>query len=902
MQFIDNTGHIFYQQSYSELPIGYEYETNDYIFWIDDENYCGHKLSIDNYYIKPIRALVSNKVDKISIKIDSKIFNLISSSSVQQKLSSNNDLSSYIEFEENSDDFKQTLNTEDIFIIKDDEFTIIPFYVVCKSDEEATWNTQILIKVTYQDRSVEYCPITIGAVFYDESEELIINGKNIGVNLPKNIINAIYQHSIYSDISNDTLYNEKLKEYLMNFMNIKGECGNFNSAINSLKWFGYGDKVKLTKLLKTDNTLLDQYVRDSFDISNDIIDSFKKFNPTAFISLTLLENQEIEDTWSFDFNKDFYGEGKCDFENLFDKLTSYSKDDIEFYASYYKWTFEEFAIKLSYLKYFYEKYFLPIHMKIHSSSIERRCYANDIKLTTVPFSKICSKPVLMQESDVTVKFPSTKNQYIYTSKHYVDENFNEFTNTEDLGRLSSENIYYIDDLCIPIKVKFDSIYPDKFFDVVYILERNEKPIYESHFSFTKQCTFKTISIKLTDEDIITTDSKANRNNKNLITETIFPSLNEKYIVNENGSEETVIVEVDKILYDYDNFVIVPKIFNSRQNINYWLEGSYTLHVMCNGKWFDYSFNIKVPEFKMNFGHLEYEYDNRLARQISSITDEKIDFLSHMYLPSLVDVNNINFPKEVLDYSNKKTLQKFINQYKEGPSISSSKKYYNRIHYYKLFDVESGKEIEYDNNQNIIQLYRNFFNDDGSSNGIFSIDNDNFHYDMYLMHDDINNESYKGILSDVDLRNFKPYWYIIFISKETLDSKMNPNDDIALKEISTNSYRIEWQKSDNKFLINRMKYVAANGVNKFNKDDIIVGSISNTDFPFILELGSKWHISPYSLKMNNDADVYSNTNTFIMSMGGSNANYESGFYDVTVRYSIDGEVQNQSTKKCRILVK
>ena len=55
-------------------------------------------------------------------------------------------------------------------------------------------------------------------------------------------------------------------------------------------------------------------------------------------------------------------------------------------------------------------------------------------------------------------------------------------------------------------------------------------------------------------------------------------------------------------------------------------------------------------------------------------------------------------------------------------------------------------------------------------------------------------------------------------------------------------------------------------------------------------------------MNNDADVYSNTNTFIMSMGGSNANYESGFYDVTVRYSIDGEVQNQYTKKCRILVK
>ena len=29
----------------------------------------------------------------------------------------------------------------------------------------------------------------------------------------------------------------KLKEYLMNHMVLKGECGNYNSAISSLKWF-----------------------------------------------------------------------------------------------------------------------------------------------------------------------------------------------------------------------------------------------------------------------------------------------------------------------------------------------------------------------------------------------------------------------------------------------------------------------------------------------------------------------------------------------------------------------------------------------------------------------------------------------------------------------------------------
>ena len=33
-----------------------------------------------------------------------------------------------------------------------------------------------------------YCPITVGGVYHDEIEELVINGKNLGVSLPKDII------------------------------------------------------------------------------------------------------------------------------------------------------------------------------------------------------------------------------------------------------------------------------------------------------------------------------------------------------------------------------------------------------------------------------------------------------------------------------------------------------------------------------------------------------------------------------------------------------------------------------------------------------------------------------------------------------------------------------------------
>ena len=45
MQFIDNLGHIFETQSYSINPIGYEYETMPYVFWLDSE--YSNKLSVN---------------------------------------------------------------------------------------------------------------------------------------------------------------------------------------------------------------------------------------------------------------------------------------------------------------------------------------------------------------------------------------------------------------------------------------------------------------------------------------------------------------------------------------------------------------------------------------------------------------------------------------------------------------------------------------------------------------------------------------------------------------------------------------------------------------------------------------------------------------------------------------
>ena len=58
MEFIDHTGHIFSLQHFNNYPNGYNYDEQPYVFWLDDE--LNTSLSVDCYYIKPIKMLISN--------------------------------------------------------------------------------------------------------------------------------------------------------------------------------------------------------------------------------------------------------------------------------------------------------------------------------------------------------------------------------------------------------------------------------------------------------------------------------------------------------------------------------------------------------------------------------------------------------------------------------------------------------------------------------------------------------------------------------------------------------------------------------------------------------------------------------------------------------------------------
>jgi len=502
MEFLDNSGHIFSLPSYKEEPIGYEFEENKYVFWVESTT---NDLSVNNFYCKVINIVIPFNGDEtksfgdlvnINISIDSSKFWLLRPEDIQSKIN----LNESINF--NISDKKKELSNNDLFVVtfneKDsdnwayDNVAVIPIYILTNSDEEGTWMTNILIHVFNKENvnvtEETWCPITVGALYVKENEILTINGQNLGINLPKDIFKSVYQCSFINEEFNEALYNEKIKEYIINYMDIKGEVGNYKSAINSLKWFGYGDKITLTKLIKTDNEIKNQFINDFFNISNDMIKSFRYFKNTTLLSLKLKANQETSETYEINKDNMFWGEGKPIIEDLFDKYVEikegYCDSTWSYWKPYYDFTFYEMGLKLSCLQYYYETYFLPIHLRIHSASITHQVFANDIKFNNYVYGTNITEPIINLEDSYIknkeeyeldnddVKFESNNVRYFNHQLHYVDDNFNEFTNYNSNN--NDDDLYIIDETCLNVPITFTK--NNKLYNCVLILEKEQLDI------------------------------------------------------------------------------------------------------------------------------------------------------------------------------------------------------------------------------------------------------------------------------------------------------------------------------------------------------------------------------------------------------------------------------------------
>ena len=623
MEFVDNTGHIFSLPSYNEKPIGYEYDEYSYVFWIDSNNTS--KLSVNNFYSRPIYALYElnknfncedlsddlNPIIDIEIYMqDSNVFKLISSKDLQHSISNKDfKLTDYIDlnlFEKKNNKFvekynfiKDKLTNEDLYCVRTNEvlfanqndikgtainYLMIPIYPIAMSKEAGTWITNLMIHIYNSSTNKdEWCYISVGGEFVDEYEELIINGKNMGVSLPKDILKAVYSESLYNDEYNEALFNEKMKEYMLNYMNIKGETGNFKSAIDSLKWFGYGNKISVSKLLRTDNEFKEQYILDYFDISYDILESFKTFKASALMSIMIMLNKEKDEQWLFD-NADiktlyggFLGENKPKMLSLIDnyekiKIGNHDmpiEDDKEkywYWKPYFDFLFNELGVKLVCLAYYYKKYFLPIHLNIHAASLGYRVFINDIKFTnTVGYS--ITYPSIMLNNKNEVRFIGNGIHYFTKQIHFIDDYFNEFQMSSNMFdkylNTESLDLFKIDDTCVNIPIEFiNNDLNDGYYNCVLLLKKkaNNETIFESHFSFLQS-----------DENKY----------KNFI---IYPK---KLNIN-------IISEGDDVRRE-------------TRFIEYWIDNDFVIYLLVNNKWYEYNFQLRIHNPLLDFGTLKYRY-------------------------------------------------------------------------------------------------------------------------------------------------------------------------------------------------------------------------------------------------------------------------------------------------------
>lgn len=627
MEFIDHTGHIFSLPEYSSYPIGWEYNENDYIFWIESQS-TQHKLSINNWYFLSIHFLIDDKVKDIKITLkDSDNFRLIGSSTISDKMKQNKNLFDEIELSERN--FKTELSTKDIYIINnvktDTESTVSigTFYIVGTSDEETTWITNLLIQVDDC-----YCPITAGGEWHDESSELIVNGNNMGIWVPKDILNAFYSIDPNSIVYDESLFGQKMKELLLNYMHIKGGCGNYESAKDSLSWFGYGSLISIRQLMQNDNQFIIQYVHDNFNTKSDNAHSMNNFRHAASVAIWMDINRYTNEEDKLDFDEEIIGEGKPISEDLFNKYVYETSDenDLKFWKPYYDWKLRDMYLKMSMVEYYWKKYFLPLTITISSASMKQHCWMNDIKYIVKTSGTSVEHPSWIGDNKTFMKFNGSSEIYLYNQDAFFDKNYNEFTNSEFIGKNTDEEMLYINDVCARIPIFFGTSDDEEetFFNVTMILSTGSKKIYSSSFSFFQR--------------------------KNDVS--------------------------------YKNFILIPKSLVKNQNISYWIGRTFRISICCNGNWYYHDFTLKVPEFQLKVGTLQYKYFNyveekmleegeegwtdidnvdtsdmtddeianinkvtlqkSLFTQVNSIIDDAVNFNSYMYCHEMTEVNDVNF--------------------------------------------------------------------------------------------------------------------------------------------------------------------------------------------------------------------------------------------------------------------
>lgn len=217
--------------------------------------------------------------------------------------------------------------------------------------------------------------ITIGADFYPDNELLTNDLENLGIEIPAQIQKAIYESNVHEESTDNILMNRKWKELLLEYWNIVANKGSYRSLINSMKFFEYGDLIKIMEFWKV------HYNKDIF-ISNDLEqilndrfrESLSAISKSTYIGLYLALEKINSEKYSGD-GGDYV---ETDFD--LDPSDEFAQDNPLLDKISTIWSAEELALKMTLVGNFFSTYFMPLHLDLIHSTIENIVFSNTLKI------------------------------------------------------------------------------------------------------------------------------------------------------------------------------------------------------------------------------------------------------------------------------------------------------------------------------------------------------------------------------------------------------------------------------------------------------------------------------------------------------------------------------------------
>lgn len=326
-----------------------------YVHWFEGKQSVG--LNYDKRFI-----ILSDK-QELEIKLNSDVFYLVDPS----KLLDENKVSKYDKEYYNLKTLKTTaLNSTGISY---SEYFIHSFNIIAQGN---------YVGEITDDLYIDNEHFILGADFYDENESLGINLANFGAEISNEVQRAIYEKNIDEQKVDFVLMNRKFKELLNEYINILGNKGSYKSLVNALKWFEYGELTKIYEFWKRPEPNKNYLtIKDLSSIANTrTLELLATNSKTTFIgigcALNKIKTIDGEIVYENKYEEDLVG------EQLLNEPNPVLEDNVLL------WSKEDMSLKMSLLGNFFATYFMPIHLDLLFSTIEKTIYTDTIKLVSFP--------------------------------------------------------------------------------------------------------------------------------------------------------------------------------------------------------------------------------------------------------------------------------------------------------------------------------------------------------------------------------------------------------------------------------------------------------------------------------------------------------------------------------------